>query len=129
MISPEYLENQKPLIGFDSKPLNGLRGFVATHLVIFHSLWYSEYNINIYGTVILILYIYIYTINLFRKLSIIYIQWVLLYRDKCVKKFQKIPIFDHLLTLLTSNIGIFPEKSRYSNFSGKIPIFEVNSDH
>ena len=53
--------------------------------------------------------------------SIIYaVQWVLVYRDKCVKIFQKIPIFDHLLTLLTSNIGIFPEKSRYSNFSGKI---------
>ena len=32
-----------------------------------------------------------------------YIQWVLVYRDKCVKKFQKIPIFDHLLTLLTSH--------------------------
>ena len=56
MISPEDLENQKPLISFDSKPLNGLRGFVATHLVIFHSLWYSEYNINIYGTVILIFF-------------------------------------------------------------------------
>ena len=47
------------------------------------------------------------------------LQGVLVYRDKCVKKFQKIPIIDHLLTLLTSNIGIFPEKSQYSNFYGK----------
>ena len=65
MISPEDLENQKPLICFDSKPLNGLRGFVATYLVIFHSLWYSEYNINIYGTVIFIFNLYIFQIKIF----------------------------------------------------------------
>ena len=65
MISPEDLENQKPLIGFDSKPLNGLRGFVATYLVIFHSLWYSEYNIDIYGTVIFIFNLYIFQIIFF----------------------------------------------------------------
>ena len=47
----EELENQSPFVVFDSKPLNGLRGFVATHLVLFHSLFESVYNINIYGSV------------------------------------------------------------------------------
>ena len=41
------------------------------------------------------------------------VQQVLVYWDKCVKKFQKIPIFDHLLT---SNI--------YWDFPGKITVFE-----
>ena len=44
------------------------------------------------------------------------IQWVLVYRDKCVKKFQKIPIFDHL--------GINLINLEYWDFPGKITVFE-----
>ena len=47
----EELENQSPFVVFDSKPLNGLRGFVALHLVVYHSLYYCVYNITIYGAV------------------------------------------------------------------------------
>ena len=36
---------------FDSKPLNGLRGLAALHILIFHSLWYTEYKFHIYGNV------------------------------------------------------------------------------
>ena len=48
----EELENQRPFVVFDSKPLNGLRGFVAVHLVLYHSLYYCVYSVSIYGAVI-----------------------------------------------------------------------------
>ena len=48
----EELENQIPFVVFDSKPLNGLRGFVAVHLVLYHSLYYCVYSVSIYGAVI-----------------------------------------------------------------------------
>ena len=48
----EVLENQSPFVVFDSKPLNGLRGLVAVHLVLYHSLYYCVYSVSIYGAVI-----------------------------------------------------------------------------
>ena len=42
---------QQEVLHFDSKPLNGLRGLAALHILIFHSLWYTEYRIHIYGNV------------------------------------------------------------------------------
>ena len=50
-MNTEDLEKQNPFVVFDSKPLNGLRGFVALHLVVYHSLYYCVYNITIYGAV------------------------------------------------------------------------------
>ena len=50
-MNTEDLEKQNAFIVFDSRPLNGLRGFVAMHIVLFHSLFDSVYNINIYGSV------------------------------------------------------------------------------
>lgn len=42
---------QQEVLHFDSKPLNGLRGLAALHILIFHSLWYTEHRIHIYGNV------------------------------------------------------------------------------
>ena len=42
---------QQEVLHFDSEPLNGLRGLAALHILIFHSLWYTEYRIHIYGNV------------------------------------------------------------------------------
>ena len=53
-MNTEDLEKQTPFVVFDSKPLNGLRGFVAVHLVLYHSLYYSVYSVTIYGAVMLI---------------------------------------------------------------------------
>ena len=39
------------IIVFDSKPLNGLRGILSFHILVFHSLFYSDKNFNIYGQV------------------------------------------------------------------------------
>ena len=36
---------------FDTKALNGLRGFAAFHICIFHVLFYSTLNINVYAGV------------------------------------------------------------------------------
>ena len=38
-------------ISFDSNALNGLRGFAAAHIMIFHSLLYSAWGFNTYGGV------------------------------------------------------------------------------
>ena len=38
-------------ISFDSNALNGLRGFAAVHIMIFHSLLYSAWGFNTYGGV------------------------------------------------------------------------------
>ena len=42
---------QEEVLYFDSKPLNGLRGLAALHILIFHSLWYTEDKFHIYGNV------------------------------------------------------------------------------
>ena len=36
---------------FDSKPLNGLRGLVAVHILVFHSLLKSSWGFSIYAQV------------------------------------------------------------------------------
>ena len=44
----------KPASGgvrFNSKALNGLRGFAAFHICVFHVLWYSTLGISIYAQV------------------------------------------------------------------------------
>ena len=38
-------------VKFDSKPLNGLRGILSIHLVLFHSILFSQAKINTYGQV------------------------------------------------------------------------------
>ncbi len=38
-------------IPFDSKALNGLRGFAALHLLIHHSFWVTDYAFILYGQV------------------------------------------------------------------------------
>ena len=45
------VQQQAEVLHFDSKPLNGLRGLAALHILIFHSLWYTEHKIHIYGNV------------------------------------------------------------------------------
>ena len=45
------VQQQAEVLHFDSKPLNGLRGLAALHILIFHSLWYTEHRIHIYGNV------------------------------------------------------------------------------
>lgn len=45
-------EGQKTPYPFDSKPLNGLRGLAALHILVFHSLHYTtKEDISIYGQV------------------------------------------------------------------------------
>ena len=39
------------IINFESSALHGLRGFVAVHILIFHSLLYSSLGVNTYGQV------------------------------------------------------------------------------
>ena len=46
----EEIEKRNILV-FDSKALNGLRGVAAAHILLFHSLWYSNKSFNIYGQV------------------------------------------------------------------------------
>ena len=41
---------------FDSKPLNGLRGMLSIHIVLFHSILFSQAKSNIYGQVSCICY-------------------------------------------------------------------------
>merc|ERR1712038_1881738 len=43
-------------VKFDSKPLNGLRGILSIHLVLFHSILFSQAKINTYGQVHMPLY-------------------------------------------------------------------------
>ena len=38
-------------ISFESSALNGLRGFAAIHILIFHSVIYSSWGFQIYGAV------------------------------------------------------------------------------
>ena len=44
---------------FDSKPLNGLRGILSIHIVLFHSILFSQAKSNIYGQVSCICYCYV----------------------------------------------------------------------
>ena len=44
-------------VKFDSKPLNGLRGILSIHLVLFHSILFSQAKINTYGQVSMSMYI------------------------------------------------------------------------
>ena len=51
---------------FDSKPLNGLRGILSCHILVFHSLFFSDKNFNTYGQVriiVLALYVYLFMIS------------------------------------------------------------------
>ena len=43
-------ENKSSLV-FETKVLNGLRGFLAVHMTIFHSLLHTEYEFNTYAAV------------------------------------------------------------------------------
>ena len=47
-------------VKFDSKPLNGLRGILSIHLVLFHSILFSQAKINTYGQVSMSMYKYIH---------------------------------------------------------------------
>ena len=38
-------------ISFESSALNGLRGFAAIHILIYHSVIYSSWGFQIYGQV------------------------------------------------------------------------------
>ena len=38
-------------INFESSALNGLRGFAAVHILIFHSVLHSSWGFQIYGQV------------------------------------------------------------------------------
>ena len=38
-------------INFESRALNGLRGFAAVHILIFHSVLHSSWGFQIYGQV------------------------------------------------------------------------------
>ena len=44
-------EKPKSATRFDTKALNGLRGFASFHILLFHVLFYSTLNINVYAAV------------------------------------------------------------------------------
>ena len=43
-------------MSFESSALNGLRGFAAVHILIYHSVLYSSWGFQIYGQVSLIFF-------------------------------------------------------------------------
>ena len=49
----EIMQTDELKIDFDSKALNGLRGFAAVHILVFHSFYFStlKWVINLGGTV------------------------------------------------------------------------------
>ena len=46
----ENIPNEET-ISFESSALNGLRGFAAIHILIYHSVLYSSWGFQIYGQV------------------------------------------------------------------------------
>lgn len=54
------------IISFQSKALDGLRGFAALHIVLFHSTHYANLQWNIHGQVSK----FLFQIALFRALNI-----------------------------------------------------------
>ena len=51
-ISQDGEENMEKIkVEFETSALNGLRGFAAFHILIFHSLFYSTLGFIIYGQV------------------------------------------------------------------------------
>ena len=42
---------EEKVVLFDTKALNGLRGFAAFHISIFHATLFSQWNLNTFGQV------------------------------------------------------------------------------
>ena len=47
-------------ISFESSALNGLRGFAAVHILIYHSILYSSWGFQIFGQVSQLLLIFFF---------------------------------------------------------------------
>ena len=53
----DSLVMEAPIL-FDSQPLNGLRGLVAIHILVFHSLLKSSWGFSIYAQVSTVQYLF-----------------------------------------------------------------------
>ena len=42
---------EEKIVLFDTKALNGLRGFAALHISVFHATLFSQWNLNTFGQV------------------------------------------------------------------------------
>ena len=51
MMTTSSMSENKVELTFETTALNGLRGLLAVHMTIFHSLLHTEYEINTYAAV------------------------------------------------------------------------------